>query len=310
LIELVLKSVLRTEESETWLGEDGQIGATVSSAVNFLHNPVDNNVFACHNHSITWVTIGSLITMAKLQGQAKADYVQRMFDEIAPSYDRGNRVMSLGQDMSWRRIAIRTAALPAGGAALDIGAGTGDMAFLLAPHAGTVVGIDFAPNMVALAQRKARSRESWRHVSFLLADALHLPFPDDGFHAVTIAFAIRNVADIRRGLSEMQRVLAPGGRIVCLEFVKPNSRFVRNGYFTFLRLALPTLGRLSGGRPESHRYLAESIKDFYTADDLRLMMREAGFTSVRSKGLNWGTVAVVSGVKDERSKVAHDRNDS
>ena len=186
--------------------------------------------------------------MTDLKGAAKASFVQAMFARISPRYDLMNRLMTFGLDQGWRRRVVAEAAVPAGGWALDLATGTGDIALAFPPAAGVnVVGCDFCLPMLEIGRQKARGRP----VAFVGGDALALPFVSDSFHAVTTGFAMRNVADIQAAFAEMLRVTRPGGRVVCLEVARPTSPLVRWGhglYFGRIGAAARPDRQRTGGR--------------------------------------------------------------
>ncbi len=229
--------------------------------------------------------------------EAKARVVREMFGEIAPRYDLLNRLLSGGVDQRWRRLAVRLATEKAPRRILDVATGTGDVALLLkrARPEAEVVGGDFTPQMLELARAKAE--RAGVDVRFVEADALALPFADASFDAITVAFGFRNFADYGRGLAEFQRVLAPGGRAVILEFPPPPKGFLGRAYrFYFWRL-LPWIGGVISGKPEAYRYLPSSVERFPEPERLAEMMRAAGFAEVRWRRLTGGIAAVHVGDK-------------
>ncbi|WP_337844156.1 bifunctional demethylmenaquinone methyltransferase/2-methoxy-6-polyprenyl-1,4-benzoquinol methylase UbiE [Thermus sp.] len=228
--------------------------------------------------------------------EEKAQRVRRMFSEIAPRYDLLNRLLSLGADLSWRRRAVALALEGRPRRILDLATGTGDLALLLkegAPEA-QVVGADFAPPMLALARKKAEVRGV--EVDFLEADALALPFPDASFDAVTVAFGFRNFADYQRALHEIHRVLAPGGRLVLLEFPPPPKGAFGLVYRLYFGKILPFIGGLISGSFGAYRYLPESVEAFPPPEALKALMEEVGFR-VRYELLTFGVAAIHVGDK-------------
>ncbi|MFN0133625.1 MAG: bifunctional demethylmenaquinone methyltransferase/2-methoxy-6-polyprenyl-1,4-benzoquinol methylase UbiE [Phycisphaerales bacterium] len=225
--------------------------------------------------------------------------VRAMFAAIARRYDLNNRVHSLGRDRAWRRFAADRARVAEGDHVLDVACGTGDLTLELARRGGgrdaaRVVGLDFTPEMLAIARRKAQPRP----VEFVEGDAMALPFADASFDAVTIAFGIRNVAEPMRALREFARVLRSGGRVVVLEFDRPRTavmRWVTAGYCGWLMPRTATL--ISGDRSGAYRYLPRSVGTFVGAEELRGMIAEAGFRDVQSKRLTMGVCACTWGVK-------------
>ena len=229
--------------------------------------------------------------------EAKARAVREMFGEIAPRYDLLNRLLSGGVDQRWRRLAVRLATEKAPRRILDVATGTGDVALLLkrARPEAEVVGGDFTPQMLELARAKAE--RAGVDVRFVEADALALPFADGSFDAITVAFGFRNFADYERGLAEFQRVLAPGGRAVILEFPPPPKWFLGRAYRFYFNGVLPWIGGVISGKPEAYRYLPSSVERFPEPERLAEMMRAAGFAEVRWRLLTGGIAAVHVGDK-------------
>ncbi len=230
--------------------------------------------------------------MTHLAESEKARYVNRMFSRIARRYDWGNRVLSLGRDQSWRRMAVAALGPQPGDTVLDIGAGTGDLSLALAQRAGRVVALDFSAPMVAAGARKVRRRRHGERIAFVRGDALRLPIPDATLDGAAAAFTVRNFARLDDGLREIRRVLKPSGRFVCLEFTLPPSRLVWQLYRPYLRHVAPFVGGCITGDPSAYRYLSDSIQAFPAVEGLAEAMRQAGFATVRWRLLNFGTVAV------------------
>lgn len=231
--------------------------------------------------------------MSHLTGSARARYVRAMFTRIAGRYDLMNRLMTFGQDGAWRRRVIGLAELPPGGALLDLGAGTGDLALEVRrrhPDARVVAG-DFTLAMLQVGQQ----RPGGPAIRWAGTDALNLPFPDRTFDAVVSGYLMRNVADLPRAWAEQFRVLKPGGRVVCLDTTPPPANWLRPFILIHLRLVIPTLGRLVAGDDAAYRYLPDSTEGFLAAEALADRMRAAGFEGVRFERLMLGTMAIHSG---------------
>ena len=219
-----------------------------------------------------------------------------MFDRIAGRYDAMNSLMTAGLHHRWRERAADRARLGPGDAALDVCCGTGDLALALAgrvaPH-GRVVGCDFSEPMLDLARVKAAERNA-EAVRFEWADALSLPYPDDGFDAVTVGFGVRNLADLDRGLREMARVLKPGGRLVILEITQPRRPPLSTFYSVWFDRIVPLLGSVAGDS-DAYTYLPESVRGFPPPERLAAMMDAAGFERIRYTVLAGGIIAIHSG---------------
>jgi len=219
-----------------------------------------------------------------------------MFSRIAPCYDLVNCLMSWGQDSRWRRVAVRLAR-PGWGRVLDVATGTGDMALELARYTGSVVGLDLCQEMISRGQIKAEKRGLEKRVDFIVGDALGLPFSDNSFDCALNGFALRNVADINVFLTELHRVVKPGGRVVCLELVRPASGIIGAFYRFYLYRIVPVLGRWISGDDKAYRYLPDSIGCFLSVVEFHKMMEGVGFRQVGHRSLNMGTIAVYVGVK-------------
>ncbi|MEW6420467.1 MAG: bifunctional demethylmenaquinone methyltransferase/2-methoxy-6-polyprenyl-1,4-benzoquinol methylase UbiE [Deinococcota bacterium] len=228
--------------------------------------------------------------------QDKGREVQAMFASIAPRYDLLNRVLSLGVDRLWRREAAWEALSLNPRRLLDVATGTGDFALELKARAPQieVVGSDFVPEMLNLARKKAHVR----HLDIRLeeGDALDLPYPDGAFDVVTCAFGFRNFADYGRGLSEMWRVLAPGGRVVILDFPPPRPNLFGSVFRFYFRQVLPRIGALVSGNAGAYTYLPESTLAFLEPERLARLMHATGFRP-RFRLLTFGIAALHVGDK-------------
>ncbi|MBI2866453.1 MAG: ubiquinone/menaquinone biosynthesis methyltransferase [Chloroflexi bacterium] len=238
--------------------------------------------------------------MAGLKGDAKVRYVARMFARAARRYDLLNTVMSGGFHHRWRRLAARLATQGLRGPALDVATGTGDFAFALAKQSGiqTVVGVDLVGEMVELARQKAQHRKMARQVTWLLGDALALPFREDTFACVTSGFGMRNVTDVPAAMAEMARVVRPGGRVAVLEMVPLETRGlldrVKRLYF---RRVIPLLGAVLAGNREAYSYLPQSVNAFYSFAEVANMMKEVGLEVVCQRRVGMRAVGIIVGEK-------------
>jgi demethylmenaquinone methyltransferase/2-methoxy-6-polyprenyl-1,4-benzoquinol methylase len=231
-------------------------------------------------------------------GAEKRAYVRTVFEQIAPRYDLLNHLLSLNIDRLWRRRALRAlgwSAVP-DGRYLDLCAGTLDVGAELSRQpgfAGFIVGADFAVPMLRAGMGKASSSV----LAPVAADAQELPLADDSMHGATVAFGIRNVASLDRGLAEVSRVLRPGARFVILEFTTPRSAIVRTLYHVYFHHLLPLVGGMISGHRTAYKYLPRSVAHFPSEAVLARHMRDAGFVDVRWESLSLGIAAIHVGVK-------------
>jgi demethylmenaquinone methyltransferase/2-methoxy-6-polyprenyl-1,4-benzoquinol methylase len=214
-----------------------------------------------------------------------------MFDGVASKYDLTNTVLAFGQDRGWRRATRAALGLRAGERVLDVGAGTGVSTEELARSGAYVVGADLSIGMLA-AGRRTRPE-----VPLLAGDALHLPFADATFDAVTISFALRNVADTEAALREMARVTRPGGRLVVCEFSTPVNPVFRTVYLSYLMRSLPAVARRVASNPDAYVYLAESIRAWPDQRELATRIQASGWGQVAWRNLTGGIVALHRAVR-------------
>jgi demethylmenaquinone methyltransferase/2-methoxy-6-polyprenyl-1,4-benzoquinol methylase len=220
--------------------------------------------------------------------------IAEMFDRVAPRYDRLNRLLSAGRDIGWRRRAIALARLDAHQVALDVGTGTGDLAFGLlsaSDASARVIGADISRAMLEALRRRADASEE-RRVTAVLASAERLPLADASLDRVIGGFAVRNFGDLGAGLREMHRVLRVGGRAVILELSTPPNPVIGSLYHLYFHRISPIVAALLGGDPAAYRYLPRSVAAFPDADGLAEHMRDAGFARVRYERLSFGIAAI------------------
>jgi len=230
----------------------------------------------------------------------KAGRVGQVFESVANRYDLMNDLMSLGIHRLWKRFTVFTAGLRPGDRVLDLAGGTGDLAALMAPRVGAqgrVVLSDINAPMLEVGRRRLVDRGIVGNVDYVLADAERLPFADDHFDCVTMAFGLRNVTRKERALEAIHRVLRPGGKVLVLEFSQVRGPLLRRLYDGYSFSVLPRLGRLVAQADQSYRYLAESIRMHPDQEGLKTMMEAAGFGRCDYHNLSAGVVAVHRGFK-------------
>lgn len=226
--------------------------------------------------------------------------IASMFNAIAGHYDALNRLLSAGFDRRWRRKAVRSLALTGTETVLDLCTGTADVAIALSrgvPAAARVVGVDFAAEMIRCGVRKLEARNLSRQVYLLRADATQVPLPSASVDAATIAFGIRNVEDPSRALSELHRVVRPGGRIAILEFGMPEVLGIREVYAWYFRWVLPWVGGFASGHDSAYSYLPASVGEFPSGTAFCRLMDDAGFVQTRANGLQLGIVYLYEAVR-------------
>ena len=224
-------------------------------------------------------------------GTLPEEQVRAMFDRIARVYDPLNSVMTAGLHQRWRDRAADMAALSPGDRALDVATGTGDLAIALSERvgpAGEVVGSDFSERMLELARAKAPG------LRFETANALALPYEDDSFAAATVGFGARNFSDLPRGLSEMARVVRPGGRVIVLEITTPQRPPLSWFFQVWFDRVVPLIGRVAGD-PEAYSYLPNSVRRFPDARGLAAAMSAVGLVDVRWLLTAGGIIAIHAG---------------
>ena len=227
-----------------------------------------------------------------VKGEQRAERVQDLFAEVAPRYDLINDLQSLGLHRLWKRRLLRLSAIRPGEHALDLCCGTGDIALALRARGAEVVGVDFSAPMLDVARQRASRDPVSKAVTFEQGDALRLRFPDESFDVVTISYGLRNLADIPRGLSEMHRVLRPGGRLLILDFGKPEWPPLRWLYFQYLARLVPVFGRLFFGDADTHGYILDSLRDYPAQRGVDALLRRLGFESTQTFNLLGGIMGL------------------
>ena len=229
----------------------------------------------------------------------KAKQVEEMFDSIAPAYDFMNRAMTLGIDRWWRRVAVKMVAHTNPQRILDVATGTGDFAIALYNKINPqqVVGIDLSQGMLDVARDKIAKRGLQDVITVQQGDCLALPFDDNTFNAVTVAFGVRNFEHLAQGYEQMYRVLKPGGTICVIELSTPRNRLVRWFYDLYTLHIIPWFGALKSHDSNAYRYLPLSIAAVPQGDDMLTIMREAGFNDGHVKRMTFGTCSIYTAVK-------------
>ena len=230
----------------------------------------------------------------------KKEKVRQMFDDIAPTYDRLNHLMSLNVDKLWRKYALREIVDGSVQQILDVACGTGDSIISIAKAGNPgsrVTGVDISEGMMALVMQKAAREGVHDRIRLKVADGEDLPFGEGSFHRVTCAFGIRNFEHKEQGLREFYRVLKPGGKAVILELSVPTGRTARRLYDVYFMHVLPWVGGLISGDKAAYRYRPASVHAFPSPEVFMEMLRDAGFTQVRHRSLSFGLCRMYIGEK-------------
>ena len=243
-------------------------------------------------------------------GAERAEKVNELFGAIASRYDRINDWQSFGLHRVWKRRVVRLAGVRPGDRALDVCCGTGDLAFALARRGANVTGLDFNLPMLEVARQRQRmdarqsigtsSQATVRDLEFIRGDAQQLPFADGSFEIVTVGYGLRNLASWEAGLREMRRVTGPGGRLLVLDFGKPDNALWRRIYFGYLRWMVPLFGRLFCRNPGAYAYILESLRHYPAQTGVAAKMREMELTGVRIINLLGGSMSINYAEKPNR----------
>lgn len=227
------------------------------------------------------------------------NFVKEMFDKIAPKYDFLNRLLSMRQDVMWRREMVRAAALSPGARVLDVACGTCDVGLEISDSLdgnAAITGLDFSLGMLTLGQNKLKKRQH-AAIGLVNGDALHLPVKPGLFDGVFIAFGIRNIMNRKKAILEFHRALKKGGRLVVLELTTPEKGLFRQIYLGYFQKILPLIGSFFSRHDNAYAYLPESVLKFPDAATFAGIMKEAGFTDIRFKPMTFGIVTLFVGTR-------------
>lgn len=236
----------------------------------------------------------------KVKKEEKANLVAKVFKSVAPKYDLMNDLMSFGLHRLWKRLVISRANIKHGDCVLDVASGTCDLAYLLSQKVGEqglVIASDINDNMLAIGRDKMLDNGVVANMRYLLNDAESLPFKDNSFDCITIAFGLRNVTNKLKALQSMQRILKPGGKLLVLEFSKPTSTILNYFYDFYSFNFIPRLGEFITHDKKSYEYLVESIRKHPNQETLKSLFFEANFDEVNFQNIHGGIVALHIGIK-------------
>ncbi|MBU0678933.1 MAG: bifunctional demethylmenaquinone methyltransferase/2-methoxy-6-polyprenyl-1,4-benzoquinol methylase UbiE [Verrucomicrobia bacterium] len=243
------------------------------------------------------------MTSDRTQPSRNPDSVAGMFNRISRRYDLLNRLLSMRQDVRWRKKVAKRLHGMTKVEILDLATGTGDQLLAFADAGVEIergVGIDTAKGMLEIGRAKIEAGEHSDCLTLAFGDATAIPYAPASFDVASISFGIRNVADVGRALQEMARILRPGGRVLILEFSLPRNSLVRGAYLLYFRKVLPCVGGLISGDASAYRYLNRTVETFPYGDDFCELMRAAGFERVTAEVVSLGVATIYEGRKNER----------
>ena len=234
----------------------------------------------------------------KNSDQSKRVQVEKMFDTISNEYDGLNRVISFGIDIKWRKKVVAMIAATNPQNVLDVATGTGDLAINLAETgADKIIGLDISAGMLSVGKKKIKEKNLDQTIEMVQADSENLPFEDNHFDAITVAFGIRNFETLEKGLAEILRVLKPGGLFVILETSVPTKTPFKQGYTFYSNQILPLIGRLFSKDKDAYAYLSESASVFPYGEKLNNILRKIGFTTVKDHPQTFGVATIYTASK-------------
>ncbi|ATA90757.1 bifunctional demethylmenaquinone methyltransferase/2-methoxy-6-polyprenyl-1,4-benzoquinol methylase [Capnocytophaga canimorsus] len=234
------------------------------------------------------------ITPYKDSDKGKKTQVRQMFNNISGNYDGLNRVISLGSDIRWRKIVVEKVAQITPKKVLDVATGTGDLAIALTQIPEVkVVGLDISEGMLAVGKEKISKKNLTHRIELMHGDSENLPFDNDTFDAVTVAFGVRNFENLEKGLSEIYRVMRPGGKLVVLETSVPEKFPFRQGYYLYTKFLMPTIGKLFSKDKSAYSYLSESASSFPYGKKFKAILEDVGYQKTNYFPQTLGGVATI-----------------
>ena len=231
--------------------------------------------------------------------QSKKEQVEQMFDNISGEYDSLNRVISFGIDVKWRKKVVQLVADTNPDSILDIATGTGDLIINLAKNtkASKLIGLDISEGMLSVGRKKITASGLEKRIEMVQADSENMPFEDNSFDAITVAFGVRNFEHLEKGLGEILRILKPGGVFIILETSVPTKTPYKQGYKLHCNYILPVVGKLFSKDKDAYTYLSESASVFPFGEALNNILRKTGFTNVTDKPQTFGVATIYSASK-------------
>tara|TARA_Y100000034_G_C6813711_1_gene365902 strand:- start:196 stop:927 length:732 start_codon:yes stop_codon:yes gene_type:complete len=243
--------------------------------------------------------MGKKVTPYQGSSQSKKQQVEKMFDNISGNYDGLNRVISMGTDISWRKKVVQMVKDHRPETVLDIATGTGDLAIQIAETADAkkIVGLDLSEGMLKVGRKKIMSKNLQTQIEMIQGDSEALPFEDNSFDVITVAFGVRNFETLELGLSEIYRVLKKGGLFIVLETSVPTKFPFKQGYKFYSSLILPTIGKLFSKDKEAYTYLSKSAAEFPYGEKFNNILKKIGFINVASDPQTLGVATIYNASK-------------
>ena len=244
--------------------------------------------------------MSKIVTPYKNSDIGQKEQVEQMFDNIAGNYDSLNRVISFGIDVKWRKKVLKIVSDAKPKIILDIATGTGDLAILMAETAAEkIIGLDISDGMLEVGRTKIKQKNLNSKIEMVLADSENMPYSDNYFDAITVAFGVRNFENLEKGLSEILRVLKPNGVFVILETSVPEKFPFKQGYRFYSTTILPLIGKLFSKDNSAYQYLSDSASVFPFGEALNNILRKVGFIDVRAMPQTFGVATIYSATKKQ-----------
>lgn len=242
--------------------------------------------------------MSKIVTPYKDSNLGKKEQVEQMFDNIAGNYDKLNRVISFGIDVKWRKKVLKIVSDSNPKIILDIATGTGDLAILMTEtNAEKIIGLDISDGMLEVGRIKIRQQNLSDKIEMVLADSENMPYSDNYFDAITVAFGVRNFENLEKGLSEILRVLKPNGVFVILETSVPEKFPFRQGYRFYSKIILPLIGKMFSKDDAAYQYLSDSASVFPFGEALNNILRKVGFIDVKALPQTFGVATIYKATK-------------
>ncbi len=228
----------------------------------------------------------------------KKEQVEQMFDNISGKYDELNHILSMGIDVGWRKKVVKKVGATKPETILDIATGTGDLAIMMAKSTqAKITGFDLSAGMLEVGKNKVAEQKLDDRIEMIQGDAENMPFADNSFDCITVAFGVRNFENLKKGLDEIYRVLKPGGKFIILEFSQPESFPMKQLYGFYSKNILPRIGKKISKDESAYTYLPESVKAFPYGEEMKNILKNSNFTKTTDKKLTFGIASIYEGLK-------------